>query len=82
MQMAPGSAPYVYLTSEDNTLTMLDFVNEENKTTVKLVHDEVCAMKVCPNGRYVLTGGDKGDIIMWKVRRAQADYKAAAEIDL
>ena len=50
MQMAPGSAPYVYLTSEDNTLTMLDFVNEANKTTVKLIHDEVCAMKVCSNG--------------------------------
>ena len=48
---------------------MVDFVNDANRTIVDLIHDEVCAMKVCPNGRYVLTGGDKGDIVMWKVRR-------------
>jgi hypothetical protein len=67
--MAPGSTPFVYVTTEDNKLNMVDFVNDANRTIVDLIHDEVCAMKVCPNGRYVLTGGDKGDIVMWKVRR-------------
>ena len=70
MEMAPGNSPFVYVTGEDNTLVMIDFVNEGNRSTVALIHDEVTALKVCPNGRYVMTGGDKGDIILWKVRRA------------
>ncbi len=67
--MAPGNTPFFFVTCEDNTISMVDFVNEENRSKVELILDEVRSMKVCPNGRYVLTGGDKGDIVVWKVRR-------------
>lgn len=69
LEMAPGNAPFLYVTCEDNTLNMVDFVNEANRSQVDLIHDSVRSMKVCPNGRYVMTGGDKGDIVVWKVRR-------------
>jgi hypothetical protein len=69
LELAPGSTPFAFVTTEDNKLNMVDFVNDANRTIVPLIHDEVRTMKVCPNGRYVLTGGDKGDIVMWKVRR-------------
>lgn len=48
---------------------MLDFVNESNKTSILTFHEEVKSLKVCPNGRYLLTGGTKGDIALWAVKR-------------
>ena len=41
MQMAPGSAPYVFMIGDNNCLTMVDFVNETNNTNVKTIHDSV-----------------------------------------
>ena len=32
MQIAPGSAPYVYIIGDNNSLNMIDFVNEKNFT--------------------------------------------------
>lgn len=55
----------------DNSLVMIDFVNEANFTKIDSIHDELKDLKVCPNGRYVLTAGDKGDIIVYSVRRAK-----------
>ena len=69
MQIGPGSAPYVFLIQEDNTVRMIDFVNEANQTKIQTIHDQVKYMRVCPNGRYVLSGGDKGDIIIYSVKR-------------
>ena len=48
---------------------MIDFVNEANQSRIKTIHDQVKTLKVCPNGRYVLSGGDKGDVILYSVRR-------------
>ena len=70
MQIGPGSAPYVYLIQEDNTVRMIDFVNEANQARIKTIHDQVKSIKVCPNGRYVISGGDKGDVILYSVRRS------------
>ena len=67
--MAPGSAPYVHLILKDNSIKMIDFVNESNFARVVTIHDEVANLKVCPNGRYLLTCGHKGDVIIWSVRR-------------
>ena len=75
MQMAPGSAPYIFMISSDNSVKMVDFVNEANYTKMETIHDEVKAMKVCPNGRYVITSGDKGDVIIWSVRRERTSQK-------
>ena len=48
---------------------MIDFVNEANQSRLKTIHDEVRSVRVCPNGRYVLTGGSKGDVILYSVRK-------------
>lgn len=69
MQMAPGSAPYVHLVLETNEIQMIDFVNESNTTSIVTMHEQVKMIKVCPNGRYLLTAGTKGDIAIWAVKR-------------
>lgn len=73
MEMAPGSAPYVHLITETNDIMMIDFVNDSNRNEVHTMHEQVKTLKVCPNGRYLLTAGIKGDIAVWSVRRARAD---------
>jgi hypothetical protein len=72
MQMAPGTAPYVYVIMETNDIQMIDFVNETNTTTVRTLHESVKRLKVCPNGRYLLTSGARGDVALWSVVRIQA----------
>ena len=64
MQIAPGSSPYVFVILDDNSVRMIDFVNEANQTSIKTIHDHVKSLKVCPNGRYVMSAGDKGDVVL------------------
>lgn len=26
-------------------------------------------MKLCPNGKYVITGGNHGDVCMWEIKK-------------
>jgi hypothetical protein len=33
------------------------------------MHDRLESMKLCPNGRYVLTTGDKGDASLWSITK-------------
>ena len=72
MEMAPGSAPYVFLLLDTNKICMIDFVNESNTTDVETLHEQVTQLKVCPNGRYVMTSGTAGDIGIWSVRRTRS----------
>ena len=65
--MSPGSAPYIHLLLETNDIQMIDFVNESNTVSMKTMHESVKTLKVCPNGRYLLTAGNKGDIAIWSV---------------
>lgn len=71
--MSPGSAPYIHLLLETNDIQMIDFVNESNTISVKTMHESVKTLKVCPNGRYLLTAGNKGDIAIWSVSRVKWD---------
>ena len=71
MAMAPGTAPYVFLILESNNIQMIDFVNESNTTSIQTMHECVKTLKVCPNGRYLLTGGIRGDIALWSVTRVK-----------
>jgi WD40 repeat protein len=48
---------------------MVDFVNPENTSEVQTIHEEVTVLKMCPNGRYVITGGHKGDVCLWNIKR-------------
>ena len=52
-------------------MKMIDLVNHENTSEVKTIHEEAKIMKICPNGKYIITGGDKGDICVWKVKKIE-----------
>lgn len=58
-----------YLPVIDNKIKMIDMVNSENSSETQTIHEESKIMKVCPNGRYILTGGSKGDICIWNVKK-------------
>ena len=69
--MGPQStSAIVILLLSDGNIKVIDFVNDANTTEIETIHDKVRVMKVCPNGRYIATGGDKGDICLWSLRRA------------
>lgn len=37
-------------------------------------------MKLCPNGRYLLTGGNKGDVAIWKIDKRVADAEVMRDL--
>lgn len=43
-------------------------------------HEEAKAMKICPNGRYVLTGGSRGDIALWSVKKREVTPEEVAQL--
>jgi len=57
-----------FLVTMGNTYRAIDTLNEENVLLVKTPHDEITQISISPNDRYILTGGDKGDIVMWKTK--------------
>lgn len=57
-----------FIVTMNNTYRAIDTLNEENVLLVKTPHDEITQVEISPNGRYILTGGDKGDIVMWKAK--------------
>lgn len=81
MQLMPhGSSPFICVAMQDKSLVLIDYMNEENKTTVQTMHDELKTMKVCPNGRYVLTGGNRGDITLWTIKKKILDPKLYRDV--
>jgi hypothetical protein len=56
MSLTPNS-PFFIVVQADGVLKMIDSVNIENTSEIRTTHEEVKVMKICPNGRYVLTGG-------------------------
>jgi len=80
MQLMPqGSAPFVCIALRDNSLKLIDYMNEENQTHIQTMHEELQSMKVCPNGRYVMTGGNRGDITLWAIHKKILEPKAYNE---
>ena len=69
MQLMPGNTPFVCVSFEDNSIKLIDFMNEANQSRIETMHDELTCMKVCPNGRYILSGGNKGDVSLWAVNK-------------
>ena len=82
MQIAPGSSPYIFVILDDNSVRMIDFVNEANQSSIKTIHDHIKSLKVCPNGRYVMSAGDKGDVVIYSVRRVQSDMTRQMTTDM
>jgi hypothetical protein len=64
----------------DNRLITIDQVNEENRSELLTTHEEAKAMKICPNGRYVLTGGSRGDIALWSVKKREVTPEEVAQL--
>jgi len=56
--MPAGSSPFICVAMTDNSLKLIDYMNEDNWASVQTLHDNLSSFKVCPNGRYVLTGGN------------------------
>eukprot|EP00347_Sterkiella_histriomuscorum_P023802 403333335 len=65
------NSPFFIVLQQDNNIKMIDLVNEQNTSEIKTIHDEVKIMKVCPNGRYIITGGNQGDICIWSIKKKQ-----------
>lgn len=60
---------FIFLLLSDASLKMMDTINPVNTTEIKTIHEEAKIMRVCPNGKYILTGGNKGDIAIWNVKK-------------
>ena len=69
MQLMPGNSPFICIALQDNSIKLIDFMNEDNQARIETMHEELTCMKVCPNGRYVLTGGNRGDLSLWSVKK-------------
>lgn len=50
---------------------MIDLVNEQNTSEIATMHDQAKIMKICPNGRYIISAGDKGDVCIWQIKRKE-----------
>ena len=80
MQLMPhGSSPFICIALQDKSLKLIDYMNEENQTQIQTMHDELKSMKVCPNGRYVLTGGNRGDLTLWAIHKKISEPRAYTE---
>lgn len=53
---------------DNNSFRVIDTLNEENVLLVKTSHDQITQLEISPNSRYIMTGGDKGDIVLWKAK--------------
>ena len=60
---------------QDNSIKMIDVINEENTCEIKTIHEEAKILKICPNGRYLFTGGDKGDICIWNIKKVISNFE-------
>ena len=69
MQLMPGNSPFICVALKDNSIKLIDFMNEANQAWIETMHEELTTMKVCPNGRYVLTAGNRGDVSLWNVQK-------------
>jgi WD40 repeat protein len=56
------------VTLSDRTWKVIDPLNEENMIKVKTTHNEITEIEVSPDGKFVLTGGTEGDVVLWKIR--------------
>lgn len=65
----PGSVPFICVVLKDNSIKLIDYMNEANQASIQTMHEELTCMKICPNGRYVLTAGNRGDVSLWSINK-------------
>jgi WD40 repeat protein len=75
-----GNACWLSVLEASGTVRLVDMVNTENQTQIETTHEEVQIMKVCYNGRYILTGGSGGDISLWNIKKREVTPEEVAQI--
>ncbi len=61
-----------------SSIKLIDTVNDENSCEVRTIHDEVCEMRICPNGKYLITGGNKGDVALYSLKKVEFSAEEAS----
>ena len=74
------NTPFFVVLQADNQLVTVDAVNDENRSARETTHEEAKAMKICPNGRYVLTGGSRGDVAIWSLKKREVTPEEVAQL--
>ena len=69
MQLMPSSIPFICVSMKDNSVKLIDFMNDANQASIETLHEELTSLKICPNGRYVLTAGNRGDVCLWSIKK-------------
>jgi hypothetical protein len=69
MQLMPTSIPFIAVAFRDGSIKLVDFMNEANQASIQTLHEDLTMMKVCPNGRYVMTAGNRGDVCLWQINK-------------
>lgn len=75
-----GNACWLSVLQANGAVRLIDMVNTENFTEIETTHEEVKIMKVCYNGRYILTGGSGGDISLWHIKKREVSAEEAAQL--
>ena len=73
-----GNACWLTVLQANGAIRLIDMVNTENFTEMQTTHEEVKIMKVCYNGRYILTGGSGGDISLWNIKKREVSPEELA----
>ena len=85
MQVMPGSSPFVCVALQDNSIKLIDYMNEANFASTETMHEQLTTVKVCPNGKYILSGGNRGDLSLWavskKILKPEEAIRDAIKID-
>jgi len=67
LKMIPWGT-YIIVTEEDRSFKLIDPMNDNNQLKVKTTHQEITELEISPDGRIIFTGGDQGEIHLWKLR--------------
>ena len=73
-----GNTCWLVVLQANNVVKMIDMVNTENTSEMMTTHEEVKIMKVCYNGKYILTGGSRGDICLWNIKKREVSPEEVA----
>lgn len=75
-----GNTCWLVVLQANNVVKMIDMVNTENTSEIATTHEEVKIMKVCYNGKYILTGGSRGDVCLWQIKKREVSPEEVTQI--
>ena len=57
-----------FFVATERSIVGIDYLNEKNRTEKETGHEEIRGLKACPNGRFLVSGGSRGDICLWETK--------------